>query len=480
MPATIDHNQRPPLHVNRVLLGDVREQLDTLPAECVHCVVTSPPYWALRDYGVAGQLGLEATPEEYLHNQVDVFRRVKRVLRPDGVLWVNLGDSYSGTGKSGGGAQGERSEDFFPTASTGKGTWNSALVCGVPQGSQLLMPHRFAIAMQADGWVLRSTVIWGKASPMPESVAGWRWRRCRVKVSGCPVSKRGLIGNKQADITIQNNAKWKLCPGCDKCRENGGYVLSRGKWRPTTGHEYVFQFVKSDEYFCDCRAASEPAVGGTPGNKTNKNTTAYQAGDRRFRKASGLLELGAVERRNPRTIWMLSTEPLKEKHFAAFPTSLPRRCIEASTSAAGCCPHCGNQWAPIVESERVPTRPGNDSKVGRQSQHGDSPYNEHSGMVVGNRDPQRHVAVTRVIGYRPTCRCPAHEPVPAVVLDPYAGSGTTLRVAHHLGRSYIGIELNPEYLEIINRRIALPLPKPKGHKGQKRPKKHKRQRALFE
>lgn len=359
---------------NRVLVGDVRDQLATLPEGCVHCVVTSPPYWGLRDYGVAGQLGREATLAEYLQQQVDVFDRVRRVLRPDGVLWVNIGDTYG------------------------------------PDGNQQLIPFQFALAMQRAGWILRSTVIWHKRSPMPESLSGTRH-----------------VGGR----------------------------LRRGSWRPTNAHEPVFMFARSKGYFADGDAASEPAVGNAPGNKTHKGVERYAAGDESMRTKAGLLHIGARERRNPRTVWSLSSEPFRGAHFAAYPTALVRRCVEASTSQAGCCAACGSQWAPVVESIREATRPGTNSKVNKADRGLAAGVTiRPDGNLIGNRDPQRHITRTSVLGYQPTCACPdPGPPVPAVVLDPYAGSGTTLQVAGQLGRQWIGIELNPDYLPLIEQRL---------------------------
>lgn len=393
-----------PLEVNRVLLGDVREQLDTLSAESVHCVVTSPPYWALRDYGVDGQLGLEATPAEYLANQVDVFRRVRRVLRDDGILWVNLGDTYSSASKWGG-ASGGKNADHEPSPRTETRRGDDR-----PDGNLLMIPYRFAIAMQDDGWILRSVNIWHKKSPMPETLRGWRF----------------------------------------KADSDGELSLSRGSWRTTQAFEPVFMFAKSMGYFADSEAASEPAVGGTPGNKSHKGKLAYEAGDHRMRTKAGLCDIGARDRRNPRNVWSLSSEPFSGQHFAAYPTELVRRCIEASTSSKGCCPICGNQWAPIVSTQRSATRTGTDSKVYKADVAAADPN------VIGNRDPQRHITRATVVGHRPTCDCGAVS-VPSLVLDPYAGSGTTLQVAYQLARNYLGIELNPEYLPLIEQRIKTPL-----------------------
>ena len=152
------------MYLNTIYHGDVLEVLKTFPDECVNCVVTSPPYWGLRDYGVDGQLGLESTPDEYVEKMVRIFREIKRVLKDDGTIWVNLGDSYSGSGK-GGQSKEKRSENWQPEY-VNKGI--------VPNGTKLKdlcgIPWRVAFALQSDGWYLRCDIIWDKKTHMPESV----------------------------------------------------------------------------------------------------------------------------------------------------------------------------------------------------------------------------------------------------------------------------------------------------------------------
>jgi len=352
------------------------------------------------------------------------------------------------------------------------------------------IPERFALAMQAAGWCHRDTIIWYKPSPMPTSQNGFRWERCKVKVGA---SARAEVGTRHAEATSGNpqghrdgkafdsKAQYEPCPGCDKCRENGGRVLRRGKFRTTTSHEPIFMFSKGGRYFCDAEAVKEKAVGGTPGNTSHKGAEAYAAGDEKHRTKVGLADMVASESRLPRSVWKIPFEPLKDKHFAAFPGELARRCIAMATSARGCCPECGAQYAPVVDMERVPTRPGNQTKVGRASSNEDSPYHADGySMIVGNRDPQRHIQRVVVRDYWPTCTCNAGEPVPSRVLDPFAGSGRCGQVAVSLGRDFIGCELNPEYAAIAEKLINTPWTP----KTEKKPKRAKRrvqpsQKVLF-
>jgi DNA modification methylase len=184
---------------HRIIQGDCIEGLRTLPDASVHCCVTSPPYWGLRDYGHDGQIGLEATPEAYVARMVEVFREVQRVLRDDGTCWVNLGDSYFGTGRGPThptGFHGGDNGTSFPT----KGVYSHSTL----KGKDLCgIPWRVAFALQADGWWLRQDIIWHKPNPMPESVR-------------------------------------------DRC---------------TKAHEYVFLLTKSERYYYDAEAVSEASVG---------------------------------------------------------------------------------------------------------------------------------------------------------------------------------------------------------------------------
>lgn len=315
----------------RILRGDCLDRLRELPDESVHCCVTSPPYYGLRSYIPDGhdlkkfEIGLEPTLAEYLDNMVAVFREVRRVLRSDGTLWLNIGDSYA-TGTAG---------DRKPTATGKHGYWENPNVnkrvhggdAGLKPKDLMGVPWRLAFALQADGWYLRQDIIWHKPNPMPESVR-------------------------------------------DRC---------------TKSHEYIFLMAKSERYFYDFDAVQEPSSDGTharlPGNvRPAKGQAAYEAGDDLQRTKAGLHAYAEKQRaayrdvgvgsgarprkgapngsgtknnpsfdeamavmpptRNPRSVWTITTEACKEAHFATFPTEIPRRAI-----VAGCpgrvCAKCG-------------------------------------------------------------------------------------------------------------------------------------------
>lgn len=410
----------------RVIVGDVIDSLRTLADNSVHCCVTSPPYWGLRDYGVEGQIGLEATPKAFTDKMTEVFAEVRRVLRPDGTCWVNIGDSYAtGAGAvgqcPGGGKQGEKwrgakSMDQDPKRVAPRGPMtspNRMPQVGLKPKDLVGIPWRLAFALQDAGWWLRSEIIWHKKTPMPESVTD----------------------------------------------------------RPTKSHEQIFLLTKAERYFFDQEAVKEKAVAGTPGNKAHKGKTAYQRGDDFHRTKNGLLEISAVETRNIRTVWSIAAESYKGAHFATFPSEIPRRAILAGTSEKGCCVACGAPWIRVVEKDRQPTRPGTNTKLpaGWDSGPGSHDsligrYKHDEGYATGvaagkhptefgNRDPQRHMTVTKTMGWKPSCECGSLEVALCVVLDCFSGSGTTGMVATELGRQYIGCELNPEYAELSRIRI---------------------------
>ena len=368
------------MKLNRILQGNVLDRLKDLPDRSIQCVVTSPPYWGLRDYGTAEweggdedckhkekelrndtsekwksmeetkgfqykkecpecgakrvdkQLGLEETPEEYVEKMVEVFRQIKRVLKHDGTVWLNLGDSYASSPK------GNKTESGLQSKSYGIGkdvpmkkniNWGE---CNLKPKDLVGIPWRVAFALQADGWYLRQDIIWHKPNPMPESVT-------------------------------------------DRC---------------TKAHEYIFLLSKSAKYFYDADAISEKAKYY---NVTGMDATGYKDAHSFNGKHKNLMDKGQnihsmhVKRskgegepytegkRNKRSVWRINTKPYKEAHFAVFPEELPTLCIKAG------------------------------------SEEGD------------------------------------------VVLDPFFGSGTTGWVAQRLGRKWIGIELNPEYIKIAEKRF---------------------------
>ena len=435
--------------------GDWFEVGPTLPEKSVQCVVTSPPYFALRSYLPAGhpdkdrEIGSEPTPDAFIATMVAVFREVRRVLRDDGALWLNLGDSFGQASCGGGSPVDVRKPEYGRKGylkdkaegrATDKARRDESNIRGDWPGQLQNIPHRVAEALRADGWCWRQTIAWVKRSPMPESVRGWRWERCRVKVSDGPRTEGQW--NQRGGISEHRAPEWRDCPGCPKCEATGGYVLRRGKGRCTSAHEYVFLLTKGGDYFWDSWASREKAK--------------YPNDDRKARSRDGQKGLPTdiingvrqgsfvSSHRNPRNVWTLSSEPTSEHHFATFPSELVRRCLVAGVSAGGCCPQCGASFAPVMDSERVPTRPATNAKASDCTDD------------KANLDPERHVAITECLGYRPTCGCGCTEPARSTVLDPFSGLATVAQTARQLGHNAIGIELNPEYHALACKRALEP------------------------
>ncbi len=258
--------------------ADCRDALALLVGDSsVQCCVTSPPYFGLRDYGVDGQIGLEQTPDEFVAELVAVFREVRRVLRDDGTLWLNLGDSYAGY-------HGNKNAAVPTSATNGwtNGTNENRRGDKRPQDIGLKpkdligIPWRVAFALQADGWYLRQDIIWHKPNPMPESVR-------------------------------------------DRC---------------TKAHEYIFLFSKSPRYYFDADAIKEPAAGGNSkgdGRRLAEQAIARTGGVISGGTAKSTLGTSAAETRNRRGVWTVSTKPFKGAHFATFPPDLIEPCILAGS-----------------------------------------------------------------------------------------------------------------------------------------------------
>lgn len=409
-----------------ILVGDCRAALRTLPAQSIHCAVTSPPYYGLRDYGVAGQLGLETSVDAYINAMVDVFREVWRVLRDDGTLWLNVGDSYSGSGKGPTGANGavkhtERQGFHSPDRAPLR----------IPAKNLMLVPWRLLLALQAEGWVVRSIISWQKTSPMPESVtdrptSAWEpifvlskrrnyfWDAEAVREPALqPLGEPKLTSQHKAAILGHTTSTSKL--GTNQ----GG--AGRNMWNyhaepDPAAAMLAFLLARARE---DCP------------DWLNQALTAY---DDYAGQMSDILRLGP--------------EPLADAHYAAFPTEIPRRAILAGTSAKGVCPACGAGWVRMVEREVASIRRTEPSRAGRgilnTTRNGQSNY----GLSEGFEE-----RVSQTTGWAPSCQCDAGEPIPATILDPFLGSGTSAMVANRLQRDAIGCELKLEYAVMAERRI---------------------------
>jgi DNA modification methylase len=408
---------------NVILVGDVVEQLKRLPDGIVQCVVTSPPYWGLRDYQAEGQIGLEKTVEEFIEKMVRVFNAVRRVLRDDGTLFLNLGDTYV-------------------------------------QKQLIGVPWRVALALQADGWFLRSEIIWWKRNPMPEST----------------------------------------------------------KDRPTAAHEHLFLLTKNRNYFYDQFAVRQEL------SESFKNDSRWKTGSNGGNIKQGYEENGAENPKAPhrmfakemptgsnlRSVWDIPAKGYEGAHFATFPPELPERCIRLGTSEAGACGCMEPLKRVTAPSERYAKVLGegyhdhaDDIGAGQKQMRGENKQNkmrdagipaaEYETMgwertcgkalkqsvekelvrtikaakqnVHDDRDKQEGLTGDRgsnfardgfvpgmaykceTTGFKNDCEHSAGTIVPCIVMDPFMGSGTTAEVAKRLGRDFIGIELNRKYVD---------------------------------
>ena len=416
--------------------GHVLDLLRDMPSASVHMVCTSPPYYGLRDYGLEptvwggdpdhahtfaasisvdqagtfshrfcvcgawrGALGLEPSPELYVDHMLEVFAEVRRVLRPDGTLWLSLGDSYAGSGKGPSNSVqavasqiGRNPQQFMNGQAPTQ--WVS-----VPRGLKakdlMLMPYRVVMALQAAGGWVRSQICWHKRACMPESVQD----------------------------------------------------------RPVSSWEPIFLLTRQARYYYDAEGVRDRVGEETRRNAEFRGVTVYKdhIADRisnHARRPDGVSSSGepSLDGRNLRNVWSLGPEPFASAHFATFPTSIPDRCIRAGTSEHGCCAECGAPWRRTTSSRLVKSPahgPGSQMRTDREN-------GQNVNGWAGMPRLRREVATT---GWQPACKHDA-EPVPCTVLDPFAGAGTTLMVADRLGRDGIGLELNPEYVAMAERRIA--------------------------
>jgi DNA modification methylase len=355
---------------------------------------------------IDSQLGLEKTPEEYVAKMVEIFREVRRVLRKDGTLWLNLGDSYASAWACdrrsiiGNGSPDENCK----RPNRLNGSLKEKDLCGIP--------WRVAFALQADGWYLRSDIIWSKPNPMPESVTD----------------------------------------------------------RPTKAHEYLFLLTKSSRYFYDAEAIREESSPTCHSWKTKESGDKNESRNGEFQVKPQVWRDYQPSNRNKRSVWTVATAPYPEAHFATYPPDLIKPCIMAGASARGCCAKCGAPWERQLERQAGFTdgicngcgQPRNKHIVSKKSVMGGAVFDSPSASQLA--DGSVPCGSNKTLGWQPTrhgepsaCECENLPTIPCTVLDPFAGSGTTGAVALELGRHAILIELNLKYLELIEQRCNVTL-----------------------
>lgn len=425
-----------------LLEGETRQVMRGLPEKSVQCCVTSPPYFGLRDYGLPpakwadgweGELGQEPTMQGYIAHIVEVFAEVWRVLRDDGTLWLNLGDSFNAAGRVGHGTRVGYKQGTNRASKNGVDSNRPNAVCLKPK-DLLGIPWRVAFALQEAGWYLRSDIIWHKPNPMPESVTD----------------------------------------------------------RPTKAHEYMFLLAKSERYLCDMTAIAEPSIHAGETRHSNGNDGMCGGYDG-HRTRDGLRRVVMIKpTRNRRSVWTVSTKPYKGAHYATFPPDLVKPCVLAGTSARGCCPKCGSPWerltidgAPQLDHQRACGGDKNGEYFGNSTKD----YARHKAQDASATKARILAGMVEkvLIAWRPTCQCDGRKwnslgssngiprrltrllgwkrrierrmvlqkPVPCTVLDPFGGSGTTGMVSLELGRRAILIEQSPASVELARERCAV-------------------------
>lgn len=454
--------------------GDALTILKSLPEKSINCCITSPPYYGLRDYGLPpiawpeveyspmsglppikipaweGQLGLELTPEMYTAHLVLIFREVRRVLRDDGTLWLNLGDSYAGSG----GAHAEHHNN--------PGISNSWKRNGVPHYGKLGMPQKYippmglkakdligvpwrvAFALQADGWWLRSDIFWVKMNAMPSSVKDrpgvaheyfflFSKSRKYFYDAGAVRKERATHENRPDGVVRDRILGYdsKLSKIWGRKQDALGkptYTDFNDRWKdnPTVARNR-----RTSDWFIESLDALIEGL-----QEYLRHLTEIRANSGMLLDDSG----------GPLTL-LINTYPFKGAHFAVFNERLITPCILASTSPMAC-PECGAPWERVVQKPTIPPEAYLDRPKAQPGNNSESSWLR----IPGSR---RHlIRPPQQAGWRPTCSCPSNNGSGrCVVLDPFAGSGTTLLVAESLGRDSIGVELNPEYCSMIEERM---------------------------
>ncbi len=464
--------------------GDVIEQLRLMEPESVHCCVTSPPYYGLRDYGLSGQvwggepycehewsqeryqrrandskpgakqstnngsvgreepidhsfctrcgawfgtLGLEPTLDLYVQHIVEVFREVWRVLRKDGQLWLNMGDAYASNPSNGRGG-GSTLDGGAPHLSGANRDG-----AGLKPKDLMGIPWRVALALQADG------VADFKALGVIERV---RTDILDEYMDETPPDRvLAVLERLDAEYAEAKGESWWL--RSDNIWHKLNPLPESVRDRPTRAHEYVFLLTKSAKYFYDADAIRETNGNGWHGNKFAARAPERHAGENRTVPAEQQA-MGA----NKRTVWSIATQPYKGAHFATYPEKLVEPCILAGTSERGVCGVTGAPWERVTERNDAP----HDGNTESQYETGSAANRLALVRQAARERGEEYVQRVTTTGWQPTCDHDS-EPVPSVVLDPFCGSGTTGVVALRHGRSFVGIELNPEYVELARRRI---------------------------
>lgn len=436
------------LELNKIYQMDCLSGLKLLPDNSIDCCVTSPPYFNQRNYGTAGwsggdencnhesvryrigennntlknkketsdvcigyknkctdcgavkedmQIGLETTLQEYIDNLVEIFEEVKRVLKPTGQLWLNIGDTYSNFKDCKSTKQTLSNREGVHEIEKGLSHFRDTKLLksqGFKNKDLMMVPARLAIALQESGWYLRNDIIWAKATS-------------------------GL-------------------------ERNGSCMPESVKDRFVSAHEHMFLLTKNDRYYFDSFAVKEPInnIGKARPYSTKKQTGNRNDTERMFHPedSDGLA--------NMRNVWRINLQPGSSgEHIAGYPEKLVEPCVKAGTSEYGCCKDCGKPYERILESKKLKRSELSIESVNYRPNDYSGKYSDINGKGDAGFNE------TIFVGWQKTCKCETDEVVPAIVLDPFMGSGTTAYTSLKLGRNFIGFELNSKYIEFANNRI---------------------------
>ena len=421
-----------------ILIGDVRERLKELPDQSVNCCVTSPPYWGLRDYGTASWDGGDPSCDHQTSR--------------------SRGDDIKSGDKQG------TSNGSRPNTQLVCQTCNAVRIdsqIGLEQTPEAFIAELVAVFHEVKRVLHNDGTLWLNIG---DSYASFRDGKATPDTTrgaslGTLVDK-GKASNRKASTFANTSIKHKDLVGIPwmlafALRADGWYLRQDIIWhkpnpmpesvrdRCTKAHEYIFLLSKSPKYYFDSEAIKEPA--STPPATRNRNAEGYNPsypyGDR---FSAGERVYGADGKRNKRDVWSVAVRPFKDAHFATFPTTLIEPCILAGTSEHGVCHKCKSQYERIMANGEIPERKTRDKTLGV--------YPDRKTTTRLNSVDMAVIPKTQ-IGWKQTCNCEASQPVPAVVLDPFFGAGTTGLVAQRHGRKWIGCELNPEYASIATTRI---------------------------
>lgn len=472
--------------MNQILQGDCREVLKHFADQTFHMCVTSPPYWGLRSYSGnqdliwggdpdcrheflietapprkrsdkdvidhkskqhtakgsnynsakgkfcihcnawSGPFGLEPTIEMFIDHTVQIFREVWRVLRNDGTLWINIADSYATKG-SGSGQNNSKIGDGEAVKGFRHNRYlnqkNPCTTIGNIKPKDLcLVPDRLRIALQDDGWYVRSKIVWHKTNPMPESC---RDRPTKAHEDVILLTKSGK--NLYWTHPSKKGVREKPAPAYYWKHKNTDQILQY----PPVSDRLIKKFWKrknawtGHDYFYDGEAIAEDCV------------TNHRDGRSSVKKIDDWNLPPPNNKKNKRNVWTLATKGYSGAHFATFPEELIEPCIKAGTSEYGVCPKCLNPWERLIEKT--------DSIIERTD------WAENSGNRTAPSGTMVRFAESITIGWQPTCDC-GLKAIPALVLDPFGGADTTGVVSKKLGRSSISIELSGEYCDIGDKR----------------------------